>query len=141
MSPSARANFHNGNMSSSSARRGRSLRHQETGPDMPQSPDPGQVIDMDGDFRRDFYADIEASVKWFDPQKGYGFVEPADGSGDAFLPAEALKAAGFESLGAGTVLFCALVPTNRRLAVRTIHFVDLETGRDHRRLHGSRSAR
>ena len=28
---------------------------------------------------------IDASVKWFNADKGFGFVELADGSGDAFL--------------------------------------------------------
>src|SRR6516225_60377 len=28
---------------------------------------------------------IDATVKWFNPEKGFGFVELGDGSGDAFL--------------------------------------------------------
>ncbi|HEX5328047.1 MAG TPA: cold shock domain-containing protein, partial [Acetobacteraceae bacterium] len=29
--------------------------------------------------------ELDAVVKWFDPGKGFGFVELSDGSGDAFL--------------------------------------------------------
>jgi cold shock protein len=42
---------------------------------------------------------IDAIVKWFNPEKGYGFVELADGSGDAFLHIAVL-----ERCGHGTVL-------------------------------------
>jgi len=28
---------------------------------------------------------VRAAVKWYNPDKGFGFVELADGSGDAFL--------------------------------------------------------
>jgi CspA family cold shock protein len=34
---------------------------------------------------------IDAVVKWFAPDKGFGFVELADGSGDAFLHVSVLK--------------------------------------------------
>ena len=33
------------------------------------------------------HENIEAKVKWFDPEKGFGFASPADGSGDVFLHA------------------------------------------------------
>src|SRR3954462_9769490 len=38
--------------------------------------------------------EIEATVKWFNPEKGFGFVELSDGSGDAFLHIRAVEAAG-----------------------------------------------
>lgn len=47
---------------------------------------------------------IEATVKWFNPEKGFGFVELSDGSGDVFLHARALEAAGQESLPPGSKL-------------------------------------
>lgn len=47
---------------------------------------------------------IEANVKWFNPEKGYGFVALADGSGDAFLHAATLEAAGLDPLESGTKL-------------------------------------
>jgi CspA family cold shock protein len=37
---------------------------------------------------------VDAIVKWFAPDKGFGFVELADGSGDAFLHVAVLQAAG-----------------------------------------------
>ena len=34
------------------------------------------------------------TVKWFNPQKGYGFIEPSDGSKDAFVHISAVEQAG-----------------------------------------------
>jgi cold shock CspA family protein len=47
-----------------------------------------------------------ATVKWFDPVKGYGFLVPTDGSDDIFVPAKKLEAAKIASLKPGdTVQF------------------------------------
>jgi CspA family cold shock protein len=43
-----------------------------------------------------------ATVKWFNAEKGFGFVELADGSGDAFLHAAVLRTAGHDSVEPGT---------------------------------------
>ena len=47
---------------------------------------------------------VDATVKWFKADKGYGFVELAGGQGDAFLHANALRNAGHESVPAGAKL-------------------------------------
>lgn len=41
------------------------------------------------------------TVKWFNPTKGYGFIEPEDGSGDAFVHISAVESAGLSSLNDG----------------------------------------
>lgn len=46
----------------------------------------------------------DAVVKWFKADKGYGFVELANGQGDAFLHANALHASGHDSVPAGAKL-------------------------------------
>jgi CspA family cold shock protein len=46
----------------------------------------------------------EATVKWFNPEKGFGFAELADGSGDAFLHIAALQAAGHDTVQPGAKL-------------------------------------
>ncbi|MCH2326104.1 MAG: cold-shock protein, partial [Rhodospirillales bacterium] len=38
------------------------------------------------------------TVKWFNRSKGYGFIEPEDGSKDAFVHISAVQHAGMESL-------------------------------------------
>ena len=47
---------------------------------------------------------MDATVKWFNPDKGFGFVELADGSGDAFLHIGVLQASGHESVEPETKL-------------------------------------
>ena len=49
-------------------------------------------------------AAVDATVKWFKADKGYGFVELANGQGDAFLHANALQASGHEAVPAGAKL-------------------------------------
>jgi CspA family cold shock protein len=46
----------------------------------------------------------EAKVKWFNGEKGFGFVELTDGGGDAFVHASAVTAAGHNTLGPGMTL-------------------------------------
>lgn len=41
---------------------------------------------------------MDAVVKWFNADKGFGFVELADGSGDAFLHVAVLQAAGHDAV-------------------------------------------
>ncbi|GEL02137.1 cold-shock protein [Swaminathania salitolerans] len=48
--------------------------------------------------------EVGASVKWFNSEKGFGFVELSDGSGDVFLHANALSSAGHTSVNPGTTL-------------------------------------
>jgi len=45
---------------------------------------------------------IDAIVKWFNPEKGFGFVELPDGSGDAFLHIAVLERGGHDAVLPGT---------------------------------------
>ena len=38
------------------------------------------------------------TVKWFNPTKGYGFIQPSDGSKDAFVHISAVERAGLRTL-------------------------------------------
>ena len=50
------------------------------------------------------------SVKWFNPVKGYGFIQPSDGSRDAFVHISAVERAGLTSLREGQKVQYDLVP-------------------------------
>ena len=41
------------------------------------------------------------TVKWFNPAKGFGFIEPEDGSKDAFVHISAVENAGLTTLNEG----------------------------------------
>ena len=41
------------------------------------------------------------TVKWFNPAKGFGFIEPEDGSKDAFVHISAVERAGLSTLNEG----------------------------------------
>ena len=41
------------------------------------------------------------TVKWFNPTKGFGFIEPSDGSKDVFVHISAVERAGIASLNEG----------------------------------------
>ncbi len=43
-------------------------------------------------------------VKWFNPTKGFGFIEPTDGSNDVFVHISAVERAGLSSLNEGQKL-------------------------------------
>jgi CspA family cold shock protein len=44
---------------------------------------------------------IKGTVKWFNGQKGFGFIQPEDGSKDVFVHISAVERAGMRSLNEG----------------------------------------
>ncbi|MDH5748698.1 MAG: cold-shock protein [Rhodospirillales bacterium] len=50
------------------------------------------------------------TVKWFNPAKGFGFIEPEDGSKDAFVHISAVQRAGMDTLREGQKIQYELVP-------------------------------
>lgn len=43
----------------------------------------------------------DGTVKWFNPQKGFGFIEPTSGGKDVFLHISAVERAGLSTLNEG----------------------------------------
>src|ERR687890_2263527 len=71
--------------------------------------------------------ETEARVKWFNPEKGFGFVELTDGSGEAFLHVRQVEAAGHSSLESGTTLVVKVGPGQRGAQVTEVVSVDTST--------------
>ena len=69
----------------------------------------------------------DATVKWFNRDKGFGFVELADGSGDAFLHIRAVEAAGHDDLQPGTRLTVQTAQGQKGPQVTAVTSVDTST--------------
>ena len=50
------------------------------------------------------------TVKWFNAAKGFGFIEPEDGSQDAFVHISAVERSGLSGLNEGQKVSFDLVP-------------------------------
>ena len=72
----------------------------------------------------DLTPNVTAQVKWYNPNKGFGFVQPEDGGGDAFLHASVLGQSGYQDLGEGDTLTCDIAPGPRGPQVVAIHHVE-----------------
>ena len=53
------------------------------------------------------------TVKWFNDQKGYGFVQPDDGSKDVFVHISAVEGAGLRTLKEGQKVSYEIVTDKR----------------------------
>jgi len=52
----------------------------------------------------------KGTVKWFNAAKGYGFIEPSDGSKDIFVHISAVQRAGLPGLSEGQTVSYEVVP-------------------------------
>jgi CspA family cold shock protein len=80
----------------------------------------------------------QARVKWFNPDKGFGFVELTDGSGEAFLHIRQVEAAGHSALAFGTTLVVQVGPGQKGSEVTEILSVDTSTAEPEPTRRGSR---
>ncbi len=67
----------------------------------------------------------EGTVKWFNAVKGYGFIQPDDGSKDAFVHISSVERAGLSSLQEGQRVSYELVPgKNGKSSAENLKVVD-----------------
>ena len=74
----------------------------------------------------DTRADVRAVVKWFNTTKGFGFVQPTDGSPDAFLHVSVLQAIGRSELAEGAEVICSIQPGRKGMQVAAITSIEHE---------------
>ncbi|HLW28681.1 MAG TPA: cold-shock protein [Kiloniellales bacterium] len=74
----------------------------------------------------DTRADVRAVVKWFNTTKGFGFVQPTDGSPDAFLHVSVLQAIGRSELPEGAEVICSIQPGRKGMQVAAITSIEHE---------------
>ena len=70
---------------------------------------------------------VQAVVKWFKTEKGFGFVELSDGSGDAFLHASVLGRLGVTAVQPGETLEVRVAQGQRGPQVTEVLNVDSST--------------
>jgi CspA family cold shock protein len=70
---------------------------------------------------------VQAVVKWFRADRGFGFVEMSDGSGDAFLHASVLGRIGVQAVETGETLEVRVAPGQRGPQVTEVLNVDSST--------------
>ena len=55
----------------------------------------------------------QGTVKWFNGQKGYGFIQPDDGGKDVFVHISAVERAGMSGLNEGQKITYEIVSDRR----------------------------
>jgi cold shock protein len=70
---------------------------------------------------------VSGVVKWFSPEKGFGFVELADGSGDAFLHGSVLTQGGIAAVQPGETLEVRVGPGHKGPHVTEVLSIDTST--------------
>ena len=73
------------------------------------------------------HENVEAKIKWFDPEKGFGFASPADGSGDVFVHVSSIGPQDPQDLQPGATIICDLGEGRRGLQVVAVHEIDAST--------------
>jgi cold shock protein len=70
-------------------------------------------------------SELQGKVKWFNVEKGYGFVTPEDGSQDVFLHISALKQAGLQDAPEGATIHCEV--GQGRKGVQVLRVIQMDT--------------
>ena len=63
------------------------------------------------------------SVKWFNPTKGYGFIQPQTGGKDVFVHISAVERAGLSTLNEGQKLSYDVVSERGKFAAANLHSI------------------
>ncbi|MDG1997395.1 MAG: cold-shock protein [Emcibacteraceae bacterium] len=64
------------------------------------------------------------TVKWFNPNKGFGFIEPEDGGKDVFVHISAVEAAGIDRLNDGQKVSYEIQESRGKEAAAELKLVD-----------------
>ena len=66
---------------------------------------------------------MDGAVKWFEPEKGYGFISPDGGGKDVFIHITALRRSGIEGLDPGQRVRAEVVDGRKGLEADTITLI------------------
>ena len=68
--------------------------------------------------------EVQGSVKWFDPSKGYGFIAPDEDLPDVLLHVTCLRHGGFQAASEGARVVCEVVKSSKGLQAVRICCID-----------------
>jgi CspA family cold shock protein len=72
-------------------------------------------------------SELRGRIKWFNTEKGFGFVSPADGAPDVFLHISALKDAGLQDAPEGSTIHCEVGQGRKGIQVLRVITLDTST--------------
>jgi CspA family cold shock protein len=67
---------------------------------------------------------IQGTVKWFNDQKGFGFITREDGAGDCFVHHSAIQGSGFRTLKEGDKVEFEVVENQKGPAAQNVVKLD-----------------
>jgi CspA family cold shock protein len=76
----------------------------------------------------------QGTVKWFDGEKGYGFISPDDGGEDLFVHHTGIAGSGFKSLDEGDKVSYEVAQGRKGMQAQNVSKVSTESGFDRRTL-------
>lgn len=66
------------------------------------------------------------TVKWFNPAKGFGFIQPENGSSDVFVHISALERAGLSTLNEGQKVSYELATNKGKTSAANLKLLDAD---------------
>lgn len=65
------------------------------------------------------------TVKWFNPTKGFGFIQPESGNSDVFVHISTLEQAGLRTLNEGDKISYDLATNKGKTAAANVKLLDV----------------
>jgi cold shock protein len=78
---------------------------------------------------------LQGTVKWFNDAKGFGFIEPDDGSGDVFAHFSAVQMEGFKTLKQGSRVSYEVVQGPKGNLAQNIQPLEVSAAAEHNQSH------
>ncbi|RJQ82263.1 cold-shock protein [Pseudonocardiaceae bacterium YIM PH 21723] len=72
---------------------------------------------------------VEGAVKWFNSDKGYGFIERRDGGADVFVHFSGIEGTGFRTLEEGQAVEFDIAQGQKGPQATNVHIIEQRQGK------------